>query len=489
MAISLQQLADDATRYQQAGDHQKAIVAYQKLLTREPNLPDSWYNLALVQRRAKLFQPALESYQRALDLGVAGAEQVHLNRAVILSDDLNRHDQALDELRTSLQLNPDYVPAMLNLGELLEDSGESDEAGALYEKVLSLDPKNALALARLAGISTISDPTHPIIDRMSNLLDDPSIGSANKADVGFALGQVLDSSSQFDKAFEIYATANEASKDSLGPDFEPYDKEEREAYIDKLIEAFPERVDDNLKVVGNSPVFICGMIRTGSTLTERILSAHSQVTAGGEMTILPNLIVDDLQPYPDCLAKKRPYDFQKLRKKYVKEAQLLFPDSQVLSDKRPDNFLNIGLIKRIFPEAKIIHTKRNRIDSCLSIYFAHLDPGMSFALDMKSAAHWCEQFDRLDEHWKTLYPDDIFDFDYDAMVAKPEPQIRELLNFCGLDWEEACLEPHLGTGMIRTGNVSQIREPLYRKSSGRWKNYQGYLDDFLSEFEQKTVSH
>ena len=353
MAVSLQQLADEATEYQRSGEVGKAIIAYKKLLTREPGLPDSWYNLALMQRQAEQFEAALESYQQALDIGARGPEQIYLNRAVIYSEDLYRHDVAIEELQSALEKNAKYVPAMLNLAELLEDEGQAKDAEALYRQALELEPDNVLALARLASISPVSDVTDPIVESLVNSLDREDVSDFDRADLGFALGQVLDSVGQYDQAFSSYRDANAASKRALGSSFEPYDPVEKEAFVDQIIDSFPAQSEDPVKKVGEPPIFICGMIRTGSTLTERILSVHSQVTAGGEMNVLPRLIRQHLQPYPAAAQQKRRYDFQKMQKLYTKATSRLFPEAKLLTDKRPDNLLHIGLIKRIFSRSKI----------------------------------------------------------------------------------------------------------------------------------------
>lgn len=486
MAKTLQQLADKASSHQQRGEAEQAIAAYKALLVREPDLPDSWYNLGYVQRIARSFESALASYQQALDRGVHGSEEVHVNRAVILSEHLYRHQEAIDELRLALAINANYAPAMLNLGELLEDGGEKNEATTLYQKVLEIEPQNTLALARLASNSAIETKDDPIVARLRAAINRSSSSNMDKADIGFALGHLLDSVGAYDEAFSAITDANHASRYSFDVNGTQYDAGERKAYVDRMIESFPAAGDIDHPKVAEAPIFVCGMIRTGSTLTERILSSHNLVTAGGEMDLLSLLIASQLQSYPEDVAKKRPYDFKKIRKLYLKGLDKIHPNSGIITDKRPDNFLHVGLIKRIFPEAKIIHSKRNRLDKYLSIWFAHLDSNMSFALDFESISHWCDQFDRLEAHWKTLWPDDIHDFDYDNLVNHPEVEIRSLLSFCGLEWDESCLSPHLGSGIIRTGNVSQIREPLYQKSSGRWKHYEtqlrahGFVDEFGS---------
>ena len=160
---------------------------------------------------------------------------------------------------------------------------------------------------------------------------------------------------------------------------------------------------------------------------------------------------------------------------YLDMLARLFPHGERVTDKRPDNFLYIGLIKRLFPDARIIHTARNALDNCLSIYFLHLDHSMSYALDLADIGHYYVQYRRLMTHWKTLYGADILDLDYDALVREPRPAIQRLTAFCGLEWEEACLSFEQTARAVKTASVWQVREPLYRRSSGRWRNYAAQL--------------
>jgi hypothetical protein len=149
---------------------------------------------------------------------------------------------------------------------------------------------------------------------------------------------------------------------------------------------------------------------------------------------------------------------------------------RLLTDKRPDNFLHIGFIKTLFPGAKIVHTRRNPLDNLLSLYFLHLDPGMAYALDLADAAHWYGQYERLMAHWKALYPNDIFDVDYDELVREPNPVIERLLDFLYLEWDGSLLDFHRGGTPVKTASVWQVRQPLHPRSSGRWRNYRTQLE-------------
>lgn len=470
-----QALLRSAALLESAGQLVEAEAVYQRVLASWPDLPNTWYNLARLQRRAGRFDAALSSYQQALDRGVSEPEEVHLNRGVIYSDCLRQDDAAERELQAALALNPRYVPALLNLANLREDFGRQAEAGMLYEEILALDPRCYVALARYAGLQKHATAADPVVARLRAAIADPHTTAADQAELGFALGRALDSCGAFDAAFAAYAAANRDSRRSAKPAV-AYDRHAQEQFIDALIGAFvPGPPAATHLPHSTRPLFICGMFRSGSTLTEQILAAHSQVAAGGEIAFLPSLVRNELAPFPATMATVPQAQLDQLAARYLEMLARLFPRGERVTDKRPDNFLYIGLIKRLFPDARIVHTARNPLDNCLSIYFLHLDHSMSYALDLADIGHHYVQYRRLMTHWKTLYGADILDLDYDALVREPRPAIQRLTTFCGLEWEEACLSFEQTARAVKTASVWQVREPLYRRSSGRWRNYAAQL--------------
>lgn len=469
-------LLDRASALRRAGRVGEAIAAYEQLLSLNPDLPDSWYNLGLLQRLERRFEDALESYAQALDRGVSGAEEVHLNRAVILSDHLGQPDDAGKELHAALALNPSYVPALLNLGNLAEDLGRRDDARDAYGRALTAEPANMLALSRLAGVTTPAAPDEPLIGRLEQALGQPGIGDGERADLGFALTRLLDAVGRYDDAFAAASAANSASRHSFGANFRGYDRAAQEAMVDRLISAFATPVPRRRQSAERELIFICGMFRSGSTLCEQILASHPKVQAGGELDLIPAIVARDLQPYPAAAESLDADRIDQLRKAYrdgLKRRRLAGP---VVTDKRPENFLHIGLIKTLFPSARIVHTRRNALDNLVSLYLLHLSPQMAYALDLDDSAHWLGQHDRLMAHWRSIYPDDIHELDYDALVADPRANIGELLEFCGLEWEESVLEFHTAANPVRTASVWQVRQPLHARSSERWRNYAKQLE-------------
>jgi tetratricopeptide (TPR) repeat protein len=467
----------EAVLLERAGRLPEAAAAYDSLLARWPDLPDSWYNLALLQRKLRRFDAALDSYQQALDRGVSRPEEVHLNRGVIYSDCLRQEDAAERELNTALGLNPNYVPALINLANLKLDLGQRDEALAIYERILAIDPGYYEALARYANLKPVLGPDDPLVGRLKQALADSGATWADKAGLGFALGKMLDDCRAYDQAFDAYAAANRASRESAGPHAVLYDRRRQELFVDQLIASFArDRSTVSAPLPAARPIFICGMFRSGSTLTEQVLAGHSRVTAGGEIDFVPRLVQTELAPFPARMMQVSSSQLEELAARYLASLAKVYPGADHVTDKRPDNFLYIGLIKTLFPNARIIHTTRDALDNCLSVFFLHLDHSMGYALDLTDTAHYYRQYQRLMTHWKALFGADILDFDYDAFVREPRPAVERLLAFCGLDWEENCMSFHRVSNAVKTASVWQVREPLYQRSSGRWRNYARHLD-------------
>lgn len=465
---ALQALIDQARAHEAAGRPAEAAEAYRRLLAAAPDLPNSWYNLARLERRLGRPDAALAAYQRALDLGVEGPEEVRLNRAVILSDDLRRPEAAERELDAALRLNPRYLPAWLNLGNLHEDRGRRAEAEAAYRRALALDPRCWLALARLAGLARPQGPDDPLLDRLRAGLADPAAGTQDRLDLGFALGRALDACGAWEPAFAAYAEANALARQAGGPAAR-YDPAAHEARIDRLIAAFSrERLTALRSDRTEAPVFVCGMFRSGSTLTEQILAAHPEVTAGGELGLLPRLAAAAPEPLDAAAVAALADD-------YAAATARLFPRASLVTDKRPDNFLHLGLAKAMFPRARIVHTRRAPLDNVLSVFFLQLDPRMSYAHQLADIAHYYRQQERLMAHWASLFPEDLHTLDYDRLTAEPEAEARRLLAFLDLPWDDRVLRFHTLDNAVRTASVWQVREPLHRRASGRWRNYDAWL--------------
>lgn len=473
---SLEALLREGGALRQAGRYAEAVAVYRRALALDPALPNAWFNVAWVERKLGKPQLALAAYDEALKHGVSGGEEVHLNRGVILHDDLNRAGEAEAEYEAALRLNPRFAPALLNLANLKEDAGARGDAVAFYERLLEVDPENWEGLARYANTRSAFAKNDPLIARLSTALARNDLEPDARASLGFALGRARDLAGDYGAAFDAYVVANHASRDSAPVDAPWYDPAVQERYVDALIAAFDEPVAQRSEARAPPTLFICGMFRSGSTLLEQALTGHARVSAGGEIPTLPAL-AQQLSPFPQSVKVLPEARVAQIAEAYRANVAALHPGADIVTDKRPDNFLLIGLAKLLFPSAKILHTVRDPIDTCLSTFFLHLDHGMAYAKDLSHIAHYFTQYRRLMAHWKTLYPGDILDFDYDAFVRAPRETLEPALVFCGLDWDERCLAFHERPSMVRTASVWQVREPLYQRSSGRAKHYESRIAD------------
>jgi cytochrome c-type biogenesis protein CcmH/NrfG len=470
-----QSLLSQANRLLREGRIEEAIAAFQQLLSVQPNLPDSWFNLAYLQRCARRFDDALASYDQAIRRGVEAPEEVHLNRAAIFSEHLGRTDEAHAELETALRLNPRFVPAWLNLGNLHEDRGDAARARAAYERVLMFEPSNSRALARLSVIDAFEGHPAANLERIRQALDLPGLSGEQRSELAFAAGHALDAMGEYRQAFALFEMANRTALQSVPPSYR-YDRAAHERFIAALIETFPLGATAQEGAGGEAPIFICGMFRSGSTLAEQMLGRHSQVMAGGELDYLPALVHRPLHPYPQSLFGVSGERLDQLRGAYLGNLHDVFPTGRV-TDKRPDNFLHIGLIKAMFPEAKIVHTVRSPLDNILSIYSLHFDDSVGYGFDLGDIVHWYRQYLRLMAHWTAVFPGDIHHLPYDEMVREPRRTMAGVLDFCGLGWEEGVLAADAAPETVRTASVWQVRQPLHGRSSGRWRNYAEQLEE------------
>jgi tetratricopeptide (TPR) repeat protein len=463
---ALRKLAIDSMNQ---GHTKLAIFHYKNLVEQYPERADDWYNLAYLQRCARYYQDSLDSYEMSLAHDVDNPEEIHLNMAVIFSEFMNNAESAIRHLKLALVIRPNFIEALINLGNIFEDVGNFDEAKSYYKQILKNDAANGRALGRLAIMETISGHSQSSVNDLKNALSKSS-SPINRVEIAFALGHVLDAKGLYEDAFHAFQLANTTMINSMSPN-QKYNFYDHECFIDSLIKVFNK---SNVKSQSNSsisPIFICGMFRSGSTLLEQILSRHSRVTAGGEFEIIPALIVEELMPYPDSLITNNILLNRKLQGAYYSELKRLYPSFDIITDKRPDNFLHIGLIKQIFPDAKFIHTNRNQLDNILSIYFGNFSEQISYSHCLNDIKHWYDQYIRIMDHWKNLYPDDIFDLNYDALVKEPDIIIAQLLSFCQLKDEIACYKYSDRSGAVRTLSAWQVRQSLHKRSSSRWKNY------------------
>lgn len=455
-----------ATLLDRLGDTDAAIRHYTRLLARQPDLASAHFNVALLYRKAKRHDDAIASYQMAIRLGITGVEEVYSNLGVLYAE-LRRPDDARSHYRRALDAQPNYLPAMYNLAGLNEECGERAAAIGLYERILAIDPAHWDSLIRLAHAQRVCDAEDPILEtlrRGQTRANDPLACEGLR----FAEGKVLDDLGRYDEAFTAYQAANALSRRRQAP----YDRLAAADARESIGRFFDRhRIESLESGSAATPIFICGMFRSGSTLVEQILSAHPDIRAGGELDLLPWLISKRLAPYPQRLETATPADIGAVADEYIRLRADLVSEAGLVTDKRPDNLVHLGLIRVLFPKARIIHTHRDKRDNCLSVYFQHLGGNLNYANDLADIAHYYEQQNALLDHWTAIMPGNLYSVNYDELVAEPEPVVRGVLDFVGAEWSDRCLDFHRSDTLVKTASVWQVREPLHRRSSGRWKNY------------------
>ncbi|MCC8443734.1 sulfotransferase [Xanthomonas cannabis] len=497
MDISLRQ----AAQLLQQGHLQQAIDAYRHVLSIQPRCADAWYNLGYLLRRTGEAHGALEAYGQALACGAAAPEQIHLNRAAVLSEQLHLASLALHELELALGCRPDYPPALLNLGNLREELGQRDQAIAVYSRLLATAHADAstrpLQLQATARLLHLDPPTHASDRRLASLVRAaalPGQDSVLASTLLHALAQAYDRLGLHERAFECAAAANRHGHAHAGR-YDPAQTQQRFRQISAVFSvcvATPEQAAPLPAPQPPSALFICGMFRSGSTLLEQVLSRHPSIAAGGELDALPRLVAQALSPFPQAAQDLSAQTRAQLAERYqhlLAQAVPQHAQLRYLTDKRPDNFQLIGLIKQLFPSARIVHTRRHPLDNGLSIFMHQLNPRQfSYAGRLEDIGHFYGAYAQLMHHWLALYPDSIHTFDYDAFVTAPEPTLRALLDFLQLPWEPECLQFHRGQNAVRTASYWQVRRPLHADASGRWRAYAAQLAPLRRALMQAGVA-
>ncbi len=456
------------------GRHADAAALLRQALALRPDHADGWFNLGYALRQTRAYPAALEAYAEALRRGVSAPEAVHVNRAAILSEYMERTAEAEAELRAALANNPKFLPAWLNLGGLMEDVGQADAAADAYRQALRVAPGNGRARARLAAIRVHKGDTGGAIRDLEQRLQIGADSQDDVAELLFGLGNALDAARRYPEAFAAITQANRINA-ALRPASRRYDRAAQERLIDDLIAAFPARPHGPPAANGPEMLFICGMFRSGSTVIEQLIGRHPMVRIGGELELIPTLVTDRLTPYPAALGALSDDDVRALRDAYLATVKTNFPGALYVTDKRPDNFLHIGLIKTLFPAARIVHTQRAALDTILSLYFMNFTQAITYTDRLDDAVHYFAQYRRLMAHWQAIFGDDIQTIAYDRMVQAPGTVIAEAWQALGLpavDTEAAAYE---GAPVIRTPSNWNARSAIHGQSSGRWQNYAAEL--------------
>ncbi len=397
-----------------------------------------------------------------------------------------RMGEAETAARRVIALDPAFAQGHVILGSIMASWGRSAEARACFENALDLDPDSPEAIYELVHAST-SHATAGFAAHIEELLT-ARLRPDRKAVLHFSLGQICDRLGDYPRAFENYAAANE-----LAGRKSSFDAAKWTDSIDRLIETFSPDFFSGRAGFGSEsrrPVFIVGMPRSGTTLVEQILASHPEIAGGGELPALPELInglprrIHSSRQYPEAVRDMTRKSARALAGDYLAALDAVDPDSARVTDKLPQNFLGLGHIALVLPQAAIIHCRRNPLDTCLSCFFTNFIHDLSFTHRLEDLGAYYRGYRRLMDHWRKVLPVPMLEVDYEELVENPEDVSRRLVAHCGLEWDGRCLQFHETERAVGTASVWQVRQPIYASSLARWRNYEPYLKPLLEALKR-----
>jgi tetratricopeptide (TPR) repeat protein len=505
------------------GRNEEAIAHYERALANRPAYPEARNNLAAALMALNRHEDAIAHCEQALALK-PGYLEAHLNLAnslvtvdrleeaaiqyenVITIDPSHieahnrlgrayvsrgRPEEAIRHYERALALNPNFSDAYNGLGTALQTIGKQQQAIEAFENALALEPRRTVAYLNLA-MTTRLGHDDPWFARMRELARDvESLDSEDQICLHFALGKALSDHGDHQQSFHHLLEGNRLKRQQM-----PYDEAGRMARFARIRAAFTADILRQKQGLGDPsrlPVFIVGMPRSGTTLTEQILASHPAVFGAGELKDFCNLAASlrgpDGTELPECVSVLSRDQLQDLGRDYLAAVQRQAPSAQRIVDKMLYNFDNVGLIHLALPNARIIHILRDPRDTALSCFSIMFAEGQEFTYDLAELGRYIRAYEALMEHWREVLPAGVLlDVQYEELVDDLEDQARRIVAHCGLEWNDACLAFHNTQRVVRTASKNQVRQPIYRSSVGRWRPYQAQLQPLLDELAKPQLA-
>ncbi len=454
----------------------EAISSCQKAISINPDFAEAHCNLGNAFNELGRLEEAVASYKKAISINPDYAD-AHSNLSGTLRD-LGRLDEAISSCQKAISINPDFAEARCNLGNAFNELGRLEEAVASYKKAITINPDYVDALLFLS--KTTKHHEHDDTTRtMEDFYFRASISSKQKIHFAFGLGKIYEDLNDYSKSFDFILEGNRLKRASY-----QYKIEEDIELFDKIKEVFSPVFFSNHPDVGNpdeTPIFILGIPRSGTSLVEQILASHSQVFGAGELKELSSMANNTCskwtgKKYPECLSDISKKEYFALGSNYLENIKKHSDIKRFITDKMPYNFQLIGLINLILPKAKVIHCERDPMDNCYSIYKNDFAGKHKYAYDLNELGQYYNLYLDLMDHWRKIIPEFIYDIRYEELVYDQEDQTRKLLNFCKLPWEESCLSFYKTKRRVATASSLQVRQPIYSDSVQLWKKYEKQLE-------------
>jgi tetratricopeptide (TPR) repeat protein len=493
---------------QALGRAAEAMAAYERAVALDPTFADAHVNLAKALHRLGRPEAALAHSETALalrpndaaaenDLGNAlqslgrhGDAVARYERALALRPDLaaahgnlgnslhalDRSEAAIAHYQRAIAGEPGNATFHSNLGTALRELGHIDAARRAFATAVTLAPGNALFQLNLAEVKrfTADDPQLPALEALAQS------GSASP-ELHFALGKARADLQDYAASFRHLLQANALRRREIN-----YDEAAALARFERIRAVFTPELLHRLHALGDPsevPVFIIGMPRSGTTLVEQILASHRQIFGAGEIAAFGDAVAAHAA-FPEAVQSLNAAALRRLGRAYVVRLCALAPGARRITDKMPSNFLLAGLIHLALPKARVVHVRRDPVDTCLSCFATLFTAGQHFAYDLSELARYYLAYESLMAHWRRVLPEGAWlELRYEDIVGDLEREARRLIAYCGLDWDDRCLGFHATKRPVRTASATAVREPIYRRSVGRWRRYGALLDPLVETLE------
>jgi tetratricopeptide (TPR) repeat protein len=510
--------ANLGTVLRKQGQLDEAIAEFRQAVRVQPDFAEAHFHLGIVLGDRRKLDEATAAFREAVRIKPDYAE-AHCNLGIMYFDQ-GELDEAIASYRKAIRIKPDYAAAHFNLGIALCDQGKVDASIAAYREAIALKPNFADAhdglgvalmqcgrfseareslqeavrlvpdnaryrrgLSILAGVA-VSDPGLAELEQLVS--ESSSRAIDDRIELHFALGKAYEDVGRYAEAFRQWVDGNALKRQQIA-----YDETTTLEELDRIRSVFtPNLVQTSQNVVHSSslPVFIVGMPRSGTTLVEQILASHPRVFGGGELPYLKRAVERTLWKPGNSAAIGE--DIHNLGARYLAEIERLAPGAAHITDKMPRNFIFSGLIHLALPNAPIIHTIRDPIDTCVSCFSILFTEEQNFAYNLVELGRYYRRYQDLMAHWHRVLPRGrILDIRYEDVVADLEGQSRRIIAHCGLEWDPRCLAFHQTERQVRTASAVQVRQPIYNSAIGRWRAYSEFLDPLLTELGIHAVSN
>jgi tetratricopeptide (TPR) repeat protein len=465
------------------GLRSEAIAAFRNVVAIDEGFAEAYAKLGNLLLVGNRHAAAYEMFRRAVEAKPDSAV-AWMCRAKILLEE-GKAAEAEETVRQAIERGPQNSDAHALLGSILMELGQFDDAAAASDLAIALNRRQIAAYHQLANSKKLAERDRPLVVQMEWMLKEYRLAEPGEIDLGFALGKAYDDLGEYENAIAHFDEANRLKHQHTACKHAAY-----AASIDRQIAKFDADFFSRNAALGSdwdAPILVLGTPRSGTTLVEQILSSHPDVGAAGELAFWC-----DHAPKFRMNREGRvdPAWVESTAREYKALLGEKCPGARRVTDKMPQNFNFISLIHVVFPRARIIHCMRHPVDACLSIYFQNFSRNVDFAYDRGDLVAFYRQYQRLMAHWRSVLPAGcMLEVQYEQLVADPEPLTRKMIEFCGLEWDDACLHHERNRRPVRTASLWQARQPLYNSSVARWQKYRpwlGELEEFLSDAERES---